>query len=679
MKDIINFIVIFFLFTGPSWAQLEFSKYYNNPVLIQGESGEWDSETVQTPSIIYDGIQYKMWFLGVHGKNRIGYATSPDGIHWIKYANNPVLDTGQSGEWDSESVASPTVIYVNGQYKMWYTGDNGSDHNRIGLSTSNDGIHWTKYSGNPVLQRGDSDSWESWHVQNPTVIYDGSTYKMWYEGLNDTYRIGYATSSDGIHWQKYSGNPVLDIDESSSWENGAVGHPSVIFDNNQYIMFYQGSGHGLNPGWQIGMAFSNDGIHWQKYVQNPVIPLGDSGEWDDAHVVAPSAILVNGNYKVWYGGYQYGGGHWEIGYASSMAEGEFQPDQYTVALYHFNEGSGTTIHDASGNGNDGTIHGATWTTEGKFGDALSFDGNSYIDIDNDIDLKNEATFEAWVKANGNPEARQVYTIVAKFENDYDEAKSYYFGIMRENNGNMAIYGEIGRWNAIFEFDSGLPWDNNWHHVAVEFADGKVTGYLDGKKIGEISVGSSSIPNTNQSTWIGVRGGPYGGLGMWYFNGIIDEVRISNIARHLAQAATIHLTSPNGGESWQLSSTHDITWTSAGITGNVKIELYKNEAFYKTIIGSTENDGIYSWNIPPTLGASNAYKIKISSIDDSSIFDLSDADFSIQAVQSGSFITLNPSQSKFQYNNKDFYFVGADRKSTRLNSSHTDISRMPSSA
>ena len=253
------------------------------------------------------------------------------------------------------------------------------------------------------MQRGDSDSWESWHVQNPTVIYDGSTYKMWYEGLNDTYRIGYATSSDGIHWQKYSGNPVLDIDESSSWENGAVGHPSVIFDNNQYIMFYQGSGHGLNPGWQIGMAFSNDGIHWQKYVQNPVIPLGDSGEWDDAHVVAPSAILVNGNYKVWYGGYQYGGGHWEIGYASSMAEGEFQPDQYTVALYHFNEGSGTTIHDASGNGNDGTIHGATWTTEGKFGDALSFDGNSYIDIDNDIDLKNEATFEAWVKANGNPE------------------------------------------------------------------------------------------------------------------------------------------------------------------------------------------------------------------------------------------------------------------------------------
>src|SRR6185295_5714088 len=45
-----------------------------------------------------------------------------------------------------------------------------------------------------------------------------------------------------------------------------------------------------------------------------------------------------------------------------------------VAAYGFNEGTGSTVTDASGSGNVGTINGATWTTQGKFGSALTFNG-----------------------------------------------------------------------------------------------------------------------------------------------------------------------------------------------------------------------------------------------------------------------------------------------------------------
>src|SRR5206468_204807 len=45
-----------------------------------------------------------------------------------------------------------------------------------------------------------------------------------------------------------------------------------------------------------------------------------------------------------------------------------------VAAYSFNQGSGATALDASGNGNNGTISGATWTSQGRYGSALSFDG-----------------------------------------------------------------------------------------------------------------------------------------------------------------------------------------------------------------------------------------------------------------------------------------------------------------
>ena len=72
-----------------------------------------------------------------------------------------------------------------------------------------------------------------------------------------------------------------------------------------------------------------------------------------------------------------------------------------VGLWHFDEGNGTTAADSSDYGNDGTIHGATWTT-GKPGSALKFDGNDdYVDCGNDpsLDIDEEITIMAWVKPN----------------------------------------------------------------------------------------------------------------------------------------------------------------------------------------------------------------------------------------------------------------------------------------
>ena len=52
-----------------------------------------------------------------------------------------------------------------------------------------------------------------------------------------------------------------------------------------------------------------------------------------------------------------------------------------VAAFGFNEGVGATAVDASGNANAGTISGATWTTSGKFGGALTFDGtNDWVTV-----------------------------------------------------------------------------------------------------------------------------------------------------------------------------------------------------------------------------------------------------------------------------------------------------------
>ena len=70
-----------------------------------------------------------------------------------------------------------------------------------------------------------------------------------------------------------------------------------------------------------------------------------------------------------------------------------------VAAYGFDEGSGTTVTDASGNGNNGTITNATWATSGKYGDALQFNGtNALVTVPDaaSLHLSSGMTLEAWV-------------------------------------------------------------------------------------------------------------------------------------------------------------------------------------------------------------------------------------------------------------------------------------------
>jgi len=90
---------------------------------------------------------------------------------------------------------------------------------------------------------------------------------------------------------------------------------------------------------------------------------------------------------------------------------------------------------------------------------------------------------------------------------------------------------------------------------------------------------------------------------------------------------ITVTSPNGGENWQAGSSQVISWND-NLSENVKIELYKGGSFHSTISISTTSDGSRTWDIPLALTSGSDYSIKISSVDSVSVFDFSDANFTI---------------------------------------------------
>ena len=284
-------------------------------VLDVGSPGSWDDMQVGCPSIIFENDTFKMWYTGDDGNNfRIGYATSLDGIFWTKdTVHSPVLDVGAPGEWDGEMINWPSVVFVNGIYHMWYVGKSDPDASLIGHATSPDGLVWTKDPDNPVLEQGLAGSWDSYWVFFPLVIFENDTFHLWYSSFgNNLGQIGYAiaTNPDGKNWTKYSGNPVLSP-TSGTWDWSQVIEPSIATYNDTLYMFYRGS---YQQG-KIGFATSTDRVTWYKN-PNPCLLIGSAGSWDSYSLSFPNVIYDGNEYKMWYCGKSSSTGEVKIGLAT---------------------------------------------------------------------------------------------------------------------------------------------------------------------------------------------------------------------------------------------------------------------------------------------------------------------------------------------------------------------------
>jgi hypothetical protein len=94
-------------------------------------------------------------------------------------------------------------------------------------------------------------------------------------------------------------------------------------------------------------------------------------------------------------------------------------------------------------------------------------------------------------------------------------------------------------------------------------------------------------------------------------------------------AGIRVEQPNGGEVWCAGSTQTIRWSSVGVQ-NVKIEVSSNggQSWSVLVASVSAQQGSYQWSIPSTQTPGTQYRIRISDAADSTLFDVSDANFSI---------------------------------------------------
>ncbi len=270
----------------------------------------WDSEEVMNPSVLkLAPSSYMMWYEGADALNfvyQIGAATSTDGVLWSKIAN-PVLAPGGVNAFDQDSVGEPCVVFDGATYRMWYAGAASFVDFQIGLATSVNGTTWTKNGLLPVLPRGGSGAWDAGAVYSPHVVLDGGVYKMWYTGINAAFTdggIGYATSADGVTWTKHPGNPVLAEGLGGAFDDGGVFAPSVMKDGSLYRMWYSGAdGAGGGGTWRTGYASSSDGVVWTRAGGGgPALEVGSAGTWNAEGVYGVSVLLDGAAFKMWFTG-----------------------------------------------------------------------------------------------------------------------------------------------------------------------------------------------------------------------------------------------------------------------------------------------------------------------------------------------------------------------------------------
>jgi chitodextrinase len=194
------------------------------------------------------------------------------------------------------------------------------------------------------------------------------------------------------------------------------------------------------------------------------------------------------------------------------------------ASYALNETSGTAVADWSGNGNNGTASGSTWTA-GQFGNAASLDGvNDRINLPGLGTFYNTAfTLEAWVRKTGAKKDVMVLGSSVASQGGgpmiwVDHVDGRYY--LTLGTGGFATYLDSGR----------APTVGQWEHVAATY-DGSTARFY----IGGIEVASKAFGGTvgNSNTW---RLGSYETTATGFFDGRIDNVRIYSRALSAAEIA-----------------------------------------------------------------------------------------------------------------------------------------------
>ena len=207
-------------------------------------------------------------------------------------------------------------------------------------------------------------------------------------------------------------------------------------------------------------------------------------------------------------------------------------DPTLVGWWKFDEGSGTTAHDSSGNGNDGTLQGNPQWVAGKIGGALEFDGNGdYVDCGDSLafNINTNITVACWIKVRQLDKSWQA--IVAQGDDSWR--------VHRSSSSNNIAWGTNGLSPKDITGSVNVN-DGQWHHVAGVYDGAQKHLYVDGN-LDASSNSTGKINNSSYNVNIGENAQATGR----YWDGLIDDVRVYNRALTQEEIQPVMIGIPPG--------------------------------------------------------------------------------------------------------------------------------------
>lgn len=247
------------------------------------------SDIMKNLSIFFQTVVMLLILAGTACQNKTKKTTNEEFpsemVDFIPYENNPVFSGTNSDTWDRQIRERGYILKEDNLYRMWYSGYNGGDTiaKYLGYATSKDGIDWERYSGNPVFD-------EKW-TEDMFVLKNGETWYMYAEGKNDIAHM--LTSSDGIHWEEQDDLVILETNGDTI--PAPYGTPTVWIEDGKWYLFYERNDLGI---W---LATSDDKLTWNNIQDEPVLEMGPE-KYDEGAVAANQIVKFNDRYYMYYHG-----------------------------------------------------------------------------------------------------------------------------------------------------------------------------------------------------------------------------------------------------------------------------------------------------------------------------------------------------------------------------------------
>lgn len=220
---------------------------------------------------------------------------------WTRLSPNPILSPEGDG-FESTGTFNPSVVKKDGKYVMLYRAQDRKGTSSLGYAASDDGIHF-KRRPQPVMT-AEAPYEKGGGVEDPRLQKVGETYYLTYTGYNNVDGIAadkkdaqlcLATSTDLLHWQRHGVIiPAYQGRWNVNWtKSGAIVSEKI---NGKYWMYYLADAK--NQGSQMGVAYSEDLLHWTEALDHPVVS-SRPGTFDSkvvepgpAPVITPEGIFL---------------------------------------------------------------------------------------------------------------------------------------------------------------------------------------------------------------------------------------------------------------------------------------------------------------------------------------------------------------------------------------------------